>query len=131
VLIDEPAASVSAPGTAPLVVRMILPLSESGVPRAGPDTVLGSATPLINAPRVSVFYTHIQYVAEQRHLQPDVLFGYVLAHEIGHLLLGPHAHSASGLMRAHWDRDDMAYGVAQGSFTFSADEADRIRRVLQ
>jgi hypothetical protein len=78
-----------------------------------------------------VFYTHIQYVAEQHGLQPEVLFGYVLAHEIGHLLLGPHAHSAAGLMRAYWDRHDIAHGVAQGTFTFSADEADRIRRVLQ
>jgi hypothetical protein len=34
--------------------------------------------------------------------QPTIL-GRVIAHEIGHLLLGSNSHSAHGLMRASWD----------------------------
>jgi hypothetical protein len=32
----------------------------------------------------------------------DAVLGHVAAHEIAHLLLGAHSHSANGLMRAHW-----------------------------
>ena len=32
----------------------------------------------------------------------DTVLGHVAAHEIGHLLLGLHAHSVDGLMRARW-----------------------------
>lgn len=40
---------------------------------------------------------------------PDLapaLLGHVLAHEIVHILQGVNAHSASGLMKPHWDRRD-------------------------
>jgi hypothetical protein len=55
----------------------------------------------------------------------------VIAHELGHLLLGPHAHTGLGLMRPVWTRTDVVCGVAQGQFRFSAAEGERIRRRLQ
>lgn len=36
------------------------------------------------------------------------LLGRVVAHEVGHLLLGTHEHSDSGLMRARWPRQVVA-----------------------
>ena len=44
----------------------------------------------------------------------DALLGHVAAHEIAHLLLGAHSHSANGLMRAHWNSqslEDLKHGI--------------------
>jgi hypothetical protein len=30
-----------------------------------------------------------------------------MAHELGHLLLGTNSHAVDGLMRAHWDWDNL------------------------
>ena len=38
-----------------------------------------------------------------------LLIGRAIAHEIGHLILGAGAHSASGLMRAIWDREELRH----------------------
>jgi hypothetical protein len=34
------------------------------------------------------------------------LYGYVLAHEIGHVLQGQARHSGEGIMKGHWDGGD-------------------------
>ncbi len=39
--------------------------------------------------------------------QPIIL-GHVMAHEIGHLLLGINSHSPWGIMRAHWNQGELA-----------------------
>jgi hypothetical protein len=94
-----------------------------------PGPVLGSAT---NSRVLSmrVFYDDVRTVAERRQVPPEVLTAYVIAHELGHLLLGEHAHTATGLMKYLWDGQDVVHGVAQGAFSFSTDEAIRIRRTL-
>ena len=49
------------------------------------------------------FLDHVQML--ERSLGFPLL-GYVLAHEIGHLLLGRNSHSVSGIMSTHWyDRE--------------------------
>ena len=94
-------------------------------------SVLGSATLLPSAPAISVFYRDVQELAQTYGVPPEVLFGFVIAHELGHLLLGPDAHTCLGLMRPVWTRADVVNGVAQGQFRFSAAEGERIRRRLQ
>ena len=59
------------------------------------DTV-GFATP--GSLAANAIYDRIRIVARQQHLPCAVLLGYVIAHELGHLLLPAHSHSASGLM---------------------------------
>ena len=70
-------------------------------------------------------------MAQTYGVPSEVLFGFVIAYELGHLLLGPHAHTGLGLMRPVWTRTDVVCGVAQGQFRFSAAEGERIRRHLQ
>ena len=94
-------------------------------------SVLGSATPLPGVPAISVFYRDVQELAQSYGVPSEVLFGFVIAHELGHLLLGPHAHTGLGLMQPVWTRADVLNGVAQGQFRFSAAEGERIRRRLQ
>jgi hypothetical protein len=56
------------------------------------------------------------------------LLGRVIAHEIGHLLLGP-AHSTHGLMRPVWTGIDVARNVPW-DWVFSPGEAKRMRERL-
>ena len=64
------------------------------------DTV-GFATPGSFA--ANAIYDRIREVAHDYHLPCGVMLGYVMAHELGHLLLPAHSHSESGVMRANLD----------------------------
>jgi hypothetical protein len=54
------------------------------------------------------------------------LLGCVIAHELGHLLLGKDSHSATGLMSAVW-QDSELREAAQGNLFFTAGQGDRMR----
>jgi hypothetical protein len=54
------------------------------------------------------------------------LLGYVVVHELGHLLLGKNSHSAQGLMRAKWEVAELRE-AAKGNLLFSKSEAERMR----
>jgi hypothetical protein len=52
--------------------------------------------------------------------------GHVMAHEMGHLLLPQYSHSARGLMRAQWSREDLE--LAQyGRLGFTPEQTRLIR----
>jgi hypothetical protein len=50
---------------------------------------------------IIVFAGRVRVIAKALNLQ--VLFGYVLVHEISHILEGICRHSESGFMKAQWD----------------------------
>lgn len=59
----------------------------------------------------------------------DAVLGHVAAHEIAHLLLGAHSHSANGLMRAHWNShtiEEMRRGILGFNSLQSAAMAERL-----
>jgi len=58
------------------------------------------------------------------------LLGYVIAHELGHLLLGPDSHSGSGLMHGVWQFADLRQ-AAQGRLRFRREESQRLQARLQ
>ncbi len=56
----------------------------------------------------SVFYGRITNFAkggDGKDSDIPVILGDAITHELGHLLLGPGAHSPTGIMCGHWDRD--------------------------
>jgi hypothetical protein len=55
----------------------------------------------------------------------DIL-GNVMAHELGHLLLGSNSHSGIGIMRAHWQGEELRR-LARGSLWFTNEQADGMR----
>jgi hypothetical protein len=63
-----------------------------------------------------VFYDRIQELAQRRRLG-HALLADVMAHEIGHLLLGSTSHSASGIMCAHWNYEELR-NVGEGTMSF-------------
>ena len=72
-----------------------------------------------------VFYDRVQKLAEARKLS-DTLRGDVLAHELGHLLLGSTAHSISGLMSGQWSGEGLRR-VSEATMFF-APSASRVMR---
>ena len=63
-----------------------------------------------------VFYDRVQELAERQRLGHGLLAD-VMAHEIGHLLLGSNSHSLSGIMCAHWNYDQLR-NIAEGAMSF-------------
>jgi hypothetical protein len=73
------------------------------------------------------FYERILDVATILGVDPGLLLGEVIAHEMGHLLLPYDSHSRTGLMRAGWDKSQAANAVI-GNLTFNPGESGLIRR---
>jgi hypothetical protein len=65
-----------------------------------------------------VFYAGIAPIAQEAHLSPEIILGLVFAHELGHLLLGTNSHSASGIMRATWQRQELS-AAGKGALGFT------------
>jgi hypothetical protein len=76
-----------------------------------------------------LFYEPILELQMKNHLGAATILGHVMAHELGHLLLGTNSHSNDGLMRARWNPGELAQ-AAKGNLLFSAEESTRMRNRL-
>jgi len=76
----------------------------------------------------TVFSDRIDQAASRIGVDRGTLLGFVMAHEVGQLLLGSGYHGESGLMVAEWP--DALLARKGGEWRFSMLEADRMRRVL-
>ena len=61
------------------------------------DVTLGFAEP--GASVATILYDRVVSYARHYHVKREVLLGYVMAHELGHLLLPRNSHSSEGVMR--------------------------------
>jgi hypothetical protein len=55
---------------------------------------------------ITVMYDRIQFIANGSSREAPLL-AHVLAHELGHVLERTDAHSVAGVMKAHWDGQDL------------------------
>lgn len=62
-------------------------------------------------------------------LSGDIL-ACVIAHEIGHLLLGPDSHSPTGIMKGKWSKEDLQ-GAGWGRLVFTPKQAELIRAAVR
>ena len=76
-----------------------------------------------------VFYDRVQELAERQRLG-HALLADVMAHEIGHLLLGSNSHSLSGIMCAHWNYDQLR-NIAEGVMSFIPSQSKMMRERLR
>jgi len=121
------------PDTGPLpqaaLIVLILPESQATQERI-PQSVIGySAGTADECRRVAyVLYGRMdQFRLEQAPaIYRAKLLAYLMAHEVGHLLLPVQSHSPSGIMRARWSRADVEL-AQQGRLRFTADQALSIR----
>jgi hypothetical protein len=80
--------------------------------------------------QVDVFYQGLARLCQSGRVPQGMLLGAVMAHELGHLLLGTNSHAPVGLMRASWNADDLA-AVGQGNLHFTAEQTQSLRVRLQ
>ncbi|HEY7351472.1 MAG TPA: hypothetical protein VH596_01780 [Terriglobales bacterium] len=89
------------------------------------DNVFGFTIPPVIA---SVYYEPISRLAASDKSEEEIpiILGCVLAHEIGHLLLGANAHSAIGIMQHDWKGDQLNLAM-RGQLLFTPWQAKRVR----
>jgi predicted metalloprotease len=77
---------------------------------------------------ITILYDRIRLAAggwaREQHL-----LAHVLAHEIGHVLQGSNGHSATGVMKAHWDVHDYD-AMQRNPLEFTPGDVNMIRRGL-
>ncbi len=80
----------------------------------------------------TVYVSRVLRLAQTARIDPGVLLGRVVAHELGHLLLGKKTHSATGLMRGHWSHRDVT-SARPRDWSFSPEEVAAIggRRMME
>jgi len=59
------------------------------------------------------------------------ILGWVITHELGHLLLGEHGHAAAGIMHASWRAQDLIKPNGQAAMLFLTAEAKKIRAQIR
>ena len=117
------------PGPAELSVRFV---RLAGTPSHGQlqlgyslvDTRMGAGS------LATVYVDRVHWIAAQAGADTAVVVGLAAAHEIGHLLLGTNAHTASGLMRAVWSRVQLQHGDVK-DWLFSRADAVKMRSSLE
>jgi hypothetical protein len=72
----------------------------------------------------NVYADRTRELADRREF--EVILGWVIAHELGHLLLGEHGHAAAGIMHARWRARDLKPS-GQAAMLFLPGEGKRIR----
>jgi hypothetical protein len=74
----------------------------------------------------TMFYDRIAESARTSQSSRSAVLGYLMAHEIGHLLLGVNAHQPYGVMRRAWKIGDFR-AAERGELLFSEEQASKIR----
>ena len=72
----------------------------------------------------SVYYDYAVRLALTEYTEFDtrIVLGCVIAHELGHLLLGPNSHTRAGIMQAPWKREQVRQAM-MGTLLFTAEQA--------
>jgi hypothetical protein len=90
------------------------------------DSTLGMAVALAESDRSRIAFVFVDRIRRLARRGPDSTFelglGLVMAHEVGHLLLGVKSHAQEGLMAPGWNPWERRV------LTFTSEQAERIFR---
>jgi hypothetical protein len=102
------------------VIVLAQPIPE----RAGPSGEMGVATGTSRERThiAYVFYNRVVAAAKEFSAPASHVLGHVIAHELGHLLLPPDAHTPIGVMHGQFDADDF-HQIAAGQLLFTEEQA--------
>jgi hypothetical protein len=74
-----------------------------------------------------VFFHRVQAFTQSADVSLAVILGYVVAHELGHLVLGAGSHSATGIMSENFHPKQSKRGESTAPLSFSPEQSERIR----
>ena len=124
--LKQTAASPTDPCQQPLepadiVLRVLPDHARNGVQ----DSAFGIAVLPVLA---SVYYEHAVSLARMdgAEFETPIILGFVMAHEIGHLMLGSNSHSDTGIMLGQWERKQVKQ-IMKGDLHFTAQQSKAIR----
>src|SRR5215472_9364215 len=83
----------------------------------------------ISSNLASVYYDDaVRLAVEEEYVEFDarIILGCVIAHELGHLLLGSNSHSSAGIMQSPWGRKQVQQAL-MGTLLFTAEQAEVMR----
>jgi hypothetical protein len=110
-----------------LVVQVLAEPARNGFQ----DDVFGAAVFPVLA---SVYYEPARRSArsgsDNAEFEAPIILGCAIAHEVGHLLLGPNGHSAVGIMRPRWERGEIRQAMRR-CLSFTAEQAGAMRAAAQ
>ena len=94
------------------------------------DTISGSADPSISL--AAVYYDYLPRPPGGYRNSSEVVtvLAGVIAHELGHLLLGTHGHSLTGIMRGNWDFEQTRRAL-MSQLSFLPEETEILQSVLR
>ena len=121
---DEPLCQIP-PDLRHLVMR-IVPGAWSGH-----DSVFGFAflSAEGNGAYSDVFFACVEQLHREWSASVPRVLGHVMAHEIGHLLLGSPGHTRLGIMQRNWHGDELRR-IERGTLFFTAEQAQSMRSRL-
>lgn len=73
-----------------------------------------------------IFLDRVENAHRQLGVSLSRMLGTVAAHELGHLLLGSHAHSVLGIMAPQWDQGRLRQ-MDMGNLLFTSEQASRMK----
>ena len=89
------------------------------------DSVFGFT---IHPAFASVYYEYAMRRAKTDHAESEItiVLGGVIAHELGHLLLGTNGHSSTGIMQPRWEPNQVQQ-LMMGSLLFTPEQSKLMR----
>jgi len=97
----------------------------SEIPKNRAKTSLGVALSE-NGIYATIYYPRVDAYAKAGVATYSQILGHAVAHEMGHLLLGPAPHARFGIMRGTWTAEDLQ-SMAMGGFLFTPHQSALIR----
>jgi hypothetical protein len=78
----------------------------------------------------NVYVDRVSTIADGRKYRQPVVLGAIIAHELGHLLLGIGSHSKAGLMSLPWGPKALT-AADQGTLSFSKKESSQLEHAVE
>lgn len=79
--------------------------------------------------QADVFYSAIERLSVDSRVGAGRVLGHVIAHELGHLMLGLKSHSTGGIMEARWENAQLRQ-ISQGTMRFDSRQSDLMKARL-
>ena len=121
----HPGAEVCNSGGEPvnLILRITMKIARSTNDAAFGLAYLGADG---NGRYADVFWPRIEHLQATSKVNAGLILGAVMAHEMGHLLLGSNAHAVGGIMEARWQGWQLQQ-INMGSLLFLPSQAQQMR----
>lgn len=119
-------ACVASPDPTHLILRVLPDSMSKGLQQVHGDAMGFTALGERFNCNAWIFYGGVKDFSLEQQLTLERLLGAVIAHELGHLLLGENVHASAGLMHGYWTNRELL-DIESSRMIFSETESERIQ----